>query len=110
MRELELDEIQLVSGGHGAGNDGPSVDYSFGGLLGATATGAGAAGGLTAAFGVQLGYAGQALATGVMRGTAGGAVIGAAWYGGNWIGTTINSYNERASGMSLGEAVYRTFN
>lgn len=110
MRELAMEEIELVSGGHGAGSDGPSVDYSFGGLLRATATGAGAGGGLTAALGVQLGYAGEVLSMGVIRGTGGGAVLGAAWYGGNWAGAEINSFNERVSGMSLGEALYRTFN
>lgn len=110
MRELELDEIDLVSGGYRAGTDGPSVDYSFGGLLGATATGAGVGGGLTAALGVHLGYAGQVLSNGVLRGTGAGAVIGGAWYGGTWLGASINAYNERESGMSFGEALYRTLN
>lgn len=110
MRELEMGEVELVTGGYRAGQDGPSNDYSFWDVVSATANGAGAAGGLTAALGVQMGYTGTALSTGVIRGTGWGAAAGAGWGVGNWIGANVNSYNERVSGMSLGEALYRTIN
>lgn len=110
MRELEMEEIELVFGGYQPGSDGPSSGHSFLGLLGATATGAGVGGGLSAVLGVHLGYTGSVLSTGVLRGTAAGTAVSFGWYTGNWIGASVNAFNEQVSGMSFGEAIYRTLN
>lgn len=75
MRELTLDEVELVHGGYQAGTDGPS-GFSWGGL--AVAGGAGAALGTTAGVGIGLatGYTGLALAALGAQGAAWGTVYG----------------------------------
>lgn len=48
---------------------------------------------------------------GVLINTAFAAIsIGGAYYGAKEIGNSINQFNNDQFGMSLGEALYRTFN
>lgn len=106
MRELTMEEVDLVRGGSLHSEAGPTVF----GFFSSIATGAGAGGGIGSALGVHFGYTGDALAWEIARSSGIGAVVAGGLYAGGAAGYAINQFNERVSGMSLGDALYRTFN
>ena len=109
MRELEVNEVDLVFGGYQEGQDGPS-NYSVFGLAASTAAGGGAGHAVGSILGTYVpGMSGDVIARGLMRSTGIGAAIGGGWYAGQWIGAKINDYHKNDVGMTLGEALFRTF-
>lgn len=109
MRELNIDEIELVFGGYKSGVDGPSVDGL--GIVGATSANGVVLGGAAGlATGAQLGISGIALIQGVSASALLGGVYGGAFGVGIVAGTTFNQVYERTTGMSVGESIYRAFN
>lgn len=102
MRELSIEEVELVHGGHTPGEDGPSlgglIEYSLGGgVIGST---------IAAVAADARGLVGDAFERATARGAIRGGVAGVGFYAGY--------YGAKAAGADrlgsrIGKAVYNFF-